>query len=431
MKLLIKNGRIIDPASGVDVVGALCVAEGRIVAVGPIPPEFKAERILDATDKWVLPGLVDLSAQLSAPGFSSQEHLETEMRAALAGGVTTVVHAPEAQAVVDTPACVRAFNACFDWVRPINIYPLGAMTLGLAGQGLTEMAAMVEAGCIAFSQADRPVLDTRMMLRAMQYAKTVDVALWLRPQEPWLSQGGVAASGAYASRLGLPALAVEAETIALQTLLTLQRMTGVRLHLCRLSSATALAMVRAAKKEGLPITCDVAVNHLHLTDVDIGFYDSNFRLDPPLRGQRDRDAIRQGLLDGTIDAVCSSHLPITLELKQRAFEEATPGAIGLELLLSLVLKWAQDTRTPLVEALKLVTAGPSQVLSKCVSAPLPGVLCVGAQADICVVDPEAYWMVNRENLVSRGINTPFFGRELSGRVQVTVLRGEVAWELRL
>ena len=290
MRLLIQQGRVIDPANGMDANADICIAQGVIVSVGAVPESFVAERVLDASGMLVLPGLVDLSARVGQSGDASG--------AAFAGGVTSLVQPP--QTLLHQTHEPQA-----------KVYPLGALTADLKGQALTEMVRLSQAGCVAFSQGNTPVQDTAVLLRAMQYAKSFDLAVWLRPQDAWLSRGGVVANGAYASRLGLAAIPVEAETIALQTLLSLQRLTEVRMHLCRLSSAEAINMVRAAKKEGLPITCDVAANQVHLTDIDIGYYDRHFRLDPPLRGQRDRDAIQRGLLDGTIDAVCSDHTPLT------------------------------------------------------------------------------------------------------------------------
>jgi dihydroorotase len=310
----------------------------------------------------------------------------------------------------------------------VNVYHLAALTVDLKGQALTEMVRLTQSGCVGFSQGNSPLQDTAILLRALQYAKSFDYAVWCRPQDPWLSSGGVVASGAYASRLGLAGIPVEAETIACHTLLSLQRATGVRMHLCRLSSAEAIGMVRKAKTEGHAITCDVVANHVHLTDIDIGFYDSHFRLEPPLRSQRDRDAIRLGLLDGTIDAVCSDHTPLTDADKKLPFANALPGAMGLELLLSLTLKWAQEARVPLNEAFKRVTCGPGQVLANSGSIPQPGTLSVGAVADVCIVDPEAYWLVSRENIVSQSQCTPFLGRELPGRVRATLLKGQMVWE---
>lgn len=408
MRLLIQQGRVIDPANGMDANADICIAQGVIVSVGAVPESFVAERVLDASGMLVLPGLVDLSARVGQSGDASG--------AAFAGGVTSLVQPP--QTLVHHTHEPQA-----------KVYPLGALTADLKGQALTEMVRLSQTGCVAFSQGNTPVQDTAVLLRAMQYAKSFDLAVWLRPQDAWLSRGGVVANGAYASRLGLAAIPVEAETIALQTLLSLQRLTEVRMHLCRLSSAEAINMVRAAKKEGLPITCDVAANQVHLTDIDIGYYDRHFRLDPPLRGQRDRDAIQRGLLDGTIDAVCSDHTPLTDLDKSLSFAEAVPGAMGLELLLSLTLKWAQEARVPLRDALKLVTHAPGQVLGQSAGwSAFPGSLTVGAPADVCVVDPEQYWLVCRENIVSVSQCTPFLGRELPGRVVATVLRGDLVWE---
>lgn len=434
MKLLIRQGRIIDPANGIDAVGDVYIADGKIVSVGVAAQGFVAEHVLNATNKLVLPGLVDLAVRLTAPEREAVEHsaagqINAEIRAAIAGGVTSVAVPPEAHPVLDTPERAQAFRARIDAQsaaqdqQGLKIYPLGAMTAGLAGQRLTEMVGLTEAGCVAFSQGGTPIQDTAVLLRAMQYAASFGYALWVRPQDPWLSRAGVVARGAYATRLGLEGIAVEAETIALQTLLSLQRATGVRLHVCRLSSAQGVALVRAAKKEGLALTCDVAANNVHLTDIDIGFYDTNLRLDPPVRGQRDRDALRQGLLDGTIDAVCSDHTPLPKEGKLRPFARAASGSIGVELLLSLILKWAQEARVPLSEALKLVTGAPGAILGVPV-----GTLSVGASADLCIVDPQDYWIVSRESLLSQGTHTPFLGRELPGRVQTTVLRGEIVWE---
>jgi dihydroorotase len=329
MKLQIKNGRVIDPANGVDRVADVFVSDGVIAALGAAPAGFKTDRVIDATDKLVLPGLVDLAARLREPGFEYRGTLESEMRAALAGGITSLVLPPDTDPTLDEPGLVEMLKHRARQLDQVNLYPLGAMTVGLKGEVITEMAELTEAGCVAFSQADMPIVDTNVLLRAMQYARTFDFMLWLRAQDPWLSGSGVAASGAYASRLGLPGIPVQAETVALNTLFDLQRTCGVRLHICRVSSAAGIELVRAAKREGLPVTCDVSANHVHLTDVDIGYYDSNFRLDPPLRGQRDRDAIRAALADGTIDVVCSDHTPVDDDGKMLPFAEAEPGATGL------------------------------------------------------------------------------------------------------
>jgi len=429
MKLHIKGGRLIDPAGGVDAVRDLYIAAGRIVSVGTAPADFEANRTLDARGLAVLPGLVDLAARLREPGFEYRATLESEMRAALAGGITTLAQPPDTDPVLDEPGLVEMLKHRARQLNHAHLYPLGAMTVGLKGEVITEMAELTEAGCVAFSQADHPVADTNVMLRAMQYARTFGYVLWLRPQDPWLSRGGVAASGPYASRLGLSGVPEQAETIALHILFELQRMSGARIHLCRLSSAAGIELVRQARREGLPVTCDVSANHVHLTDLDIGYYDSNYRLEPPLRGQRDRDAIRAGLVDGTIDAICSDHTPVDDDGKLRPFAEAEPGATGLELLLSLTLKWADEAGLALSDALARVTSRPAAILESGAPALPPcGRLDAGAPADLCLVDLGARWRVGRDTLVSQSHHTPFVGMELPGRVRATLVGGRPAWE---
>jgi dihydroorotase len=298
--------------------------------------------------------------------------------------------------------------------------------MGLKGQALTEMAELTEAGCIGFAQAEVPVTDTNVLLRALQYAQTFGYSVWLRPQDPHIGRGGVAHSGPLASRLGLSGVPVMSETIALHTIFELMRASGARVHLCRISSAAALDLIRAAKKEGLPVTCDVGVHHLHMTDADIGFFDSNARLTPPLRSQRDREAIRAALLDGTVDAVCSDHTPVDDDEKLLPFAEASPGATGLELLLSLMLKWAEEQHghaDALPRAIAKITHEPARM------AGLPaGTLSVGASADVVVFDPDARWLVAPAALASQGKHTPFLGYELTGQVRATVVAGHLAWE---
>ena len=430
MNLQIKNGRVIDPANGVDRVANVFISDGKIAAFDLAPAGFKAERVIDAKNKLVIPGLVDLAARLREPGFEYRGTLEAEMRAALAGGITSLVLPPDTDPTLDEPGLVEMLVHRARSLNQSHVYPLGALTMGLKGRELTEMAELTEAGCVGFAQAESTIEDTNVLLRAMQYARTFDFMLWLRAQDPWLSGSGVAASGAYASRLGLPGIPVQAETVALNTLFELQRTCAVRLHICRLSSAAGIELVRMAKREGLPVTCDVSANQVHLIDVDIGYYDSNFRLDPPLRGQRDREAIRAALADGTIDVVCSDHTPVDDDGKMLPFAEAEPGATGLELLLSLTLKWAADAKVPLSQALARVTSGPGRVLAgACSQAAQAGQLSVGAPADLCVVDPNAFWQVTREALLSQSQHTPFLGIELPGRVCLTVVRGQIAWEL--
>lgn len=427
MKIHIKNGHLIDPANGIDAKQDVYIAAGKIAGIGQAPEGFVATKVIDASGLVVAPGFVDLSARLREPGYEYKATLESEMQAAMQGGVTSLICPPDTDPVLDEPGLVEMLKHRAKSLNQANVYPLGALTMGLKGTALTEMAELTDAGCIGFSQADCPILDTTVMLRAMQYAKTFDYTVWLRPQDPHLGIKGVAHSGPVASRLGLSGVPVMAETIALHTILELVRVTGARVHLCRMSTGAGLELVRAAKKEGLPITCDVGAHHIHLTENDIGFFDSNARLSPPLRSQRDRDAICRGLLDGTIDAICSDHTPVDDDEKLLPFGEASPGATGLELLLSLSLKWAEDCvdqdKQPLAQAIAKITADAARIVG------LPsGQLSVGSVADICLFDPAVRWTVAAKALASQGKHTPFLGYELSGQVKTTIVAGHIAFQ---
>ncbi|KND55034.1 Dihydroorotase [Candidatus Paraburkholderia kirkii] len=425
MKIQIQGGTIIDPAAGTEERKDVFIAAGRIVGVGGAPADFNAVKVIDASGLCIAPGFVDLSARLREPGFEHKATLESEMAAAMAGGVTSLVCPPDTDPVLDEPGLVEMLKFRAQKLHLAHVYPLGALSVGLKGETITEMVQLTEAGCVGFSQADNPIVDTRTLLRALQYATTYGFTVWLRPQDAYMAKGGVAASGAVASRLGLSGVPVSAETIALHTIFELMRVTGARVHLSHLSSATGVALVRAAKAEGLAVSCDVTINHAHLTDVDIGYFDAQFRLDPPLRSQRDRDAIRAGLEDGTIDAICSDHTPLDDDEKLLPFAEATPGATGLELLLSLTVKWAREADVPLAKALSRITSAPADVLK------LPaGRIATGALADLCVFDAAGEWRVDPQKLKSQGRNTPFLGYELPARVRATVVVGHVAYESR-
>lgn len=425
MKIHIKGGTLIDPAAGIERQADVFVAAGKVAAIGAAPADFNAAKTIDAAGKIVAPSFVDLSARLREPGYEHKATLESEMAAAVAGGVTSLVCPPDTDPVLDEPGLVEMLKFRARNLHQAHVYPLGALTVGLKGQTITEMVELTEAGCIGFTQADAPVADTQVLLRALQYASTYGYAVWLRPVDAFLAKGGVAASGPVASRLGLSGVPVAAETIALHTLFELMRVTGARVHVARLSSAAGVALVRAAKAEGLPVTCDVAANHLHLIDVDIGYFDAQFRLDPPLRTERDREAIRAALADGTIDAICSDHTPVDDDEKLLPFAEATPGATGLELLLSLTVKWAREAGVPMARALAKISSAPAGVLK------LPaGRVEEGALADLCVFDPNAHWRVEPRALKSQGHNTPFLGYELPARVCATLVGGQVAFERR-
>ncbi len=355
MRLTIQNGRLIDPSAGLDQQASLHLQDGRVLAIGEAPAGFVADQMVDATGLVVAPGLVDLAARLREPGFEYRATLESEMQAALAGGVTSLSCPPDTDPPLDEPGLVEMLKHRARGLDGARLFPLGALTVGLKGEVITEMAELAEAGCIGFSAGAEVSVDTQTLLRAMQYAKTFGFTVWLQPQDPQLARGGVAHGGPVAGRLGLPGVPVIAETVALHTVFELVRATGCRVHLCRLSSAAGIELVRRAKAEGLPVSCDIAVHHLHLIDVDIGWFDSHYRVHPPFRTQRDRDAIRAAVADGTIDAICSDHTPVDDDAKLLPFSEAEPGVTGLELLLPLTLKWAQEADVPLASALARIS----------------------------------------------------------------------------
>ena len=423
MKLVIRNGRVVDPKNGVDAVADVSIDAGKVIAVGPIPAGFHADREVEASGLVVSPGLVDLSARLREPGFEYKATLESEMAAGVAGGITSLVCLPDTDPVLDEPGLVEMLKHRARNLHQARVYPLGALTRGLKGEWLTEMAELRDAGCIAFGQSDMPLPNTRVLMHAMQYASTFGFSVWLRPQDVHLADGGVAHDGEVATRLGLPSISVCAETVALSNIILMARATGARVHLCRVSSAEGTAMIRAARREGLPITCDVAVNHIHLSEMDIGYFDSNCHLVPPLRALSDREALRAGLRDGTIDAICSDHAPVDEDAKLLPFAEAEAGAVGLELLLPLTLKWATEMKIPLAAALAKITVEPARILG--LDA---GHLSAGALADVCIFDPDQYWTIEASELKSQGKNTPFLGTELQGRVKYTLVDGNIVHE---
>lgn len=422
MKLRIKNGRVVDPKNRLDRVADIYVAAGKIIGVGNALNDFEADREIDATGFIVCPGLVDLSVRLREPGFEYKATLVSEMLAAAAGGITSLACPPDTEPPLDEPGLVEMLKFRAKTLPGPRVYPLGALTQKLEGKMLTEMAELREAGCVAFTQANVPMVDTQALLRALEYAATFDCAVWLRPQDFHLGRG-VAHDGAVASRLGLPGIPALAETVALATILQLARHSGARVHVTRLSARESIAMMRAARLEGLKITCDVAATHLHLSEMDLTGFDAHLHLAPPVRGLRDRDAIREALRDGHINAICSDHTPVDDDEKQVPFGESSPGASGVELLLPLTLKWAHEMGVTLSQAIELVSWKPAQIMGIA-----SGHLSLDAPADICIFDAECEWQVSRHTLRSQGKNTPFLGHPMKGQVRYTVIDGHVDYE---
>jgi len=413
MNIEIKNGRVICPKNGIDRSISLYVADGKVAGLGAAPAGFVAEQSIDASGCVVSPGLIDLGARLNS--------IEAELAAAVAGGVTSVVVPPDADPPLDEPELADRLVHRGEEIGKARVLPLGALTLGLNGERLAELAGLKKAGCVAFSQANRTIVDTEALLRAMEYAATFGFAVWLQPQDHWLARNGIAHEGEVASRLGLAGIPVAAETIAIATIVQLVRDTGCRVHLTRISSAAGMALIQRARHDGLPITCDVGVHHLLLTENDIGFFNPHARFSPPLRAQGDREALSAAAVAG-LAAICSDHTPVGADDKLLPFGEAKPGATGLEVLLPLTLKWAEAEKVDLPAALARITSAPAEVLGLD-----GGQLVVGSPADICIFDPEATWQLTPEALKSRGKNSPWTGYMMTGKVRHTLVGGRLAY----
>ena len=424
MSLLIKNGRLIDPAHAMDGKHDLYIDDrGFVAAVGKAPDGFQPARTIDAAGKIVCPGLVDLRARPREPGLEYKATIESEARAAVAAGITTLCCPPDTNPVIDTPAMAQMIQHRAWRFGLAFIHPLGALTQGLEGKRLADMEALDDAGCVGFTNALRPVTDTQVMRRAMEYCASFDLTVFLHSEDPWLRGRGCMHEGEVCARLGLPGIPEAAETAGVARDLALIEHTGVRAHFCGLSSARAVAMVAEAQRRGLPVSADVTAHHLHLTEHDIGYFNTQCHVLPPLRSARDRDALREALRNGAIGAICSDHQPHEPDAKLAPFAESEPGVSGLETLLPLTLRLVDEKLLDLAAALALLTAGPAAIIG--VDA---GQLGVGATADVCIFDPEARWVLSADAMVSRGRNSPFLGRELRGRVTHTLVGGKVVFE---
>jgi dihydroorotase len=425
MSLVIRGGRIIDPANDVDAVQDLYIdASGCIAGVGTAPPGFDAHSTLEAQGRIVCPGLVDLRARLREPGLEYKATMESETRAAVAAGITTLCCPPDTYPVIDTPAMAQMIQQRAWRFGLAFVHPLGALTQGLEGKLLTDMVALEEAGCVGMSNALEPVTDTLVMRRAMEYAATFGLTVFLHAEDPWLRNEGCAHEGEISTRLGLAGIPEATETVAVARDLALIEQTGVRAHFCQLSSARAVTMVAEAQRRGLAVTADVTAHHLHLTEHDIGYFNTQCHVLPPLRGQRDRDGLRQAIKSGVITAICSDHQPHEPDAKLAPFAQSEPGISGLTTLLPLTLKLVDEKLISLNEAIALLTYKPADILG--IGA---GHLSVGATADISIIDPDAWWTLTESHFVSRGRNSPFLGWEFRGRVTHTLVGGEVVFEL--
>lgn len=419
MRLQISNARVIDPSQKLDKITHLFISRGRIQAISDSVPEgFSADQIIDATGKWILPGLVDLKARLGEPGSHYEGDIASETKAAVAGGITTLCCPPDTQPINDTPAVTELIQRRGRQASTAFVLPIGAITQKLEGELLANMAALQKNGCVALSQADQPIQNSLTLKNAMAYAASNDILLMLRCENAQLKNNGVAHSGAVSSRLGLAEIPTSAETAALAEALILMEETGVKVHFSQISTARSVELISDAKKRGLPVTCDVAAHHLHLTEFDVLEFDSLFHVSPPLRSHEDKAALRMGLKSGVIDAIVSDHTPLDRDRKLLPFGESAPGISGLETLLPLTMRLVEEKVMDLSTALSKVTHGPADIIGV-----YNGSLIEGHYADFSLFDPEQNWILDRSELISAGDNSPFQGWEFRGRVEATYFQG--------
>jgi len=419
MRVIIKNGRVIDPSQNLDKITDLYIARGRIAGTGDTAPEgFTADKEIDATGKWILPGLVDLQARLGEPGSHYAGSIASETKAAVAGGITSICCPPDTSPVNDSQAVTELLQRRARQAATAFVMPIGALTLGLEGERLSSIYSLKQAGCVALSQANSPVQNSLTLKNALEYTVSHDMVVMLRCEDTQLKNGGVAHSGPVSTRLGLPEIPPSAETAALARDLILVEEAGIRAHFSQLSCARSVEMIAEAKKRGLPVTCDVAIHQLHLTEMDVLGFNSLFHVSPPLRSMKDKSALLNGLKMGIIDAVVSDHTPLEKDDKLVPFGESVPGVSGLETLLPLLLKLVQDYDLDLMTAIRSVTQNPANILGVAT-----GSLEEGRPADFSIINPESDWTLNPNEMLSEGKNTPFKGWEFIGKVEETFFQG--------
>ncbi len=416
------NGHLIDPANQIDQNSDIFIDAGKICAIGKAPKGFVAETTIDASNQVVCPGLVDLCAHLREPGQEHKATIASETAAAAKSGITTLCCPPDTDPVIDTPAVASMIKHRAQKFGHARVLPIGALTKGLQGVELAEMAALQKAGCVALSNGRKPLANTLVERRALEYAATFGITAMLPPEDQFLSAGGCAHEGPISTRMGLPGIPEAAETVALGRDIALAAHTGCHVHFRGLSTATAVQIMERALSDGLAVTADVAAHQLHLTEMDLINFDSNCHLAPPLRSLHDRDTLRQGVADGTISAICSDHQPHDPDAKEAPFPATAPGISALETMLALTLKLVQEGILTLPQAIARITSGPADILG----LPL-GRLGVGSSADVCIFAPEQSWILDPTEMVSLGQNTPFLNHEFHGRVTHTILQGRIVY----
>ena len=420
--VLIKNGLVIDPANGRESVGDVAIANGKIVS--ELTPEQAAEaQIIDASGKVVAPGFVDLNAHLYQPGKTARETIASGTAAAAAGGFTTVLCTPDEKIICDNAGTVRLVRDLAEKDAVVNLYPVGNITLGGNGEQLAPIGALKKAGCVAISDSVGGVANNEIMRRALEYSSMFDLPIFDHCQDTSMSKTGVMHEGEKSLRLGLRGMPRASEDIVVASDTLLSRLTSAKLHIQHVSSFRAVDLIRDAKKHNVRVSAEVSPSHLLLTDNDVGNYDTNKKINPPLRAEKDRLALIEALKDGTIDAIASDHSPRTPTEKDCEFDYAPFGVINLETTLAAALEALYHSGAMTLSAvIEKLTVAPARIVG--LSA---GTLSVGADADIVIFDPNAAQVIDPDKFVSRARNTPFAGRTLRGKITATLVRGKIAF----
>ncbi len=422
---LIKNARIIDPANNVDKIADFAVEKNKIIGIeNEIPESFKANKQIDAKGLWLLPGLVDLGAYLREPGQENKTRIPFETYSAASAGITQICAMPELLSPIDSSAAVKLIKSKAKQAGYARVSPIGALTQGLAGEQLSHIGSLKYVNCVGLSQGHEPIKDLATLRKAMEYAATFQLPLFLHPIEHSLMAKGGVHESALSTRLGLAPIPVAAETAAMAQIIALVEQTQTPVHFCRLSCADSIKMLTNAKQEGLPVTADVAAHQLFLTEMDASEFNPLCHTIPPLRSERDRDALRQAVSDGILDAICSDHQPHEIDAKLAPFEETSPGISGFETLLPLVLRLVEEKVIDLQQAIAYVTHKPAE-LTKLKT----GKLNKKYSADFSLFDPDYFWQLDAQQLNSEGKNTPFDGWSFNGKTVKTFIKGKQAFRM--
>lgn len=421
-KILIQNGRIIDPSNQIDTIASLCIENDKIIGIIPKNTVLTDHKIIDATDQIVCPGFIDLSVRLREPGQTHKGNILSETRAAASAGVTSLCLPPDTKPTIDTPAVLEFIKDKAEKAAYPQVYSIGALTQRLAGTELSAMFALKQSGCTVVSNASEPLANLLILRRAMEYAGSHNLLLMYRANEASLSANGCAHEGLVATRYGLPGIPDAAESIALAQCLELAELTGCRVHFSQVSCKQSVIKIQQAKKYGLNITADVAIHQLHLSENDLIPFDSAYHVIPPFRSEIDRKYLLEALASGTVDAICSDHQPHDLDAKLGAFPETEPGIASLETLLPLMLDLVKKQFISLSQGIMALTHKPASILGL-----NSGTLTAGHPADICIFDPNTLWTIDKYNWLSSGQNTPFWGHTMQGKVSYTLQAGRIIY----